>query len=118
MPPISSFFGRRLVYPFILFAGTLLIEGKIHQVMRNPYYAHARFVEKDGGLRTHNPSAEEVQRLEVFLYLADQNYYHRLKFKKYSGPILGLANSITFRLILSGRTVPLSFSYGRNGSAK
>jgi hypothetical protein len=27
-----------------------------------------RFVEKDCGLRTHNPSAEEVRGLEVFLY--------------------------------------------------
>jgi hypothetical protein len=32
------------------------------------------FVEKEGGLRTHNPSAEEEGGLEAFLYLTDQNF--------------------------------------------
>jgi hypothetical protein len=27
-----------------------------------------RFVEKDRGMRTHNPSAEEVRELEIFFY--------------------------------------------------
>ncbi len=32
------------------------------------------FVEKEGGLRTHNPSAEEEEGLEAFLCLTDQNF--------------------------------------------
>jgi hypothetical protein len=36
-------------------------------------------VEKDGGLRTHNPSAEEVRELELFLYEADQIFEQWLK---------------------------------------
>jgi hypothetical protein len=34
-------------------------------------------LEKDGGLRKHNSSAEEVRVLEVFLYKADHNFDHR-----------------------------------------
>jgi hypothetical protein len=30
-----------------------------------------RFIEKDGGLRTQNPSAEEVRGLEVFFLLSE-----------------------------------------------
>jgi hypothetical protein len=33
-----------------------------------------RFDEKDGGLCTHNPAAEEVGGLEAFLYLTAQNF--------------------------------------------
>jgi hypothetical protein len=43
---------------------------KSGKVLCNPYSASAffgdRFLEKDGGLRTHNPSAKEVRGLEVF----------------------------------------------------
>ncbi len=33
-----------------------------------------RFVEKEGSLRTHNPSEEKVGVWEAFLYLAAQNF--------------------------------------------
>ncbi len=35
-------------------------------------------------LRTHNPSAEEVWKLEVFLCKADQNFENRLKIQTYT----------------------------------
>jgi hypothetical protein len=74
--------------PFFLFVGTLLINEKICQsvaqlVFRTclrtpkrtqnikctvPAFFRKRFIEKDGGLRTPNPSAEEARGLEVFLY--------------------------------------------------
>jgi hypothetical protein len=85
MPLISSFFGRRLFlyYSFFLYAGK-----KSAEVLRKPYSAPIwetpnikcmyyscifgdRFIEKDGGLRTHNPSAEEVRGMEVFFLLRE-----------------------------------------------
>ncbi len=42
-----------------------------------PLFFEDRFVEKDGGLRTHNLSAKEVRELEIFLYQADQNFEHQ-----------------------------------------
>ncbi len=36
-------------------------------------------MKKDGSLRSHNPSAEEVKGLEIFLYKADQNCERKLK---------------------------------------
>jgi hypothetical protein len=47
---------------------------KFAKVLRNPPSRQKnssrifadRFIDKDGGLRTHNPSAEEVRGLEVF----------------------------------------------------
>jgi hypothetical protein len=89
MPPISSFFDRLLVQNnFFLFAGTFYLMKKSAKVLRNSYSAPVwktpnrpqnikcivlavfrdRFVEKDGGLRTHNPSAEGIRELEIFLY--------------------------------------------------
>jgi hypothetical protein len=67
MPPISSFFGRRLVKnPFFLFAGTLLFDEKIRhsasqpvKIRQNhspnikcfvPVFFGDQFVEKDGGI--------------------------------------------------------------------
>ncbi len=97
MPPIFSFFGRRLVYieSFFLFAGPLLFDEKIRQssaqpIFRTPVWETPnclpnivpaffgdRFVAKDAGLRTPNPFAEEVRGLEVFLYKADHTFDHR-----------------------------------------
>jgi hypothetical protein len=34
----------------------------------SPAFFGGRFVEKDGGLRTHKPYAEEVRGLQVFLF--------------------------------------------------
>jgi hypothetical protein len=47
-------------------------------------------------LRTYNPNAEEVGGLEVFLYLADQNFEHRLKFQ---ASILNIKNMYRSRLM-------------------
>ncbi len=44
-----------------------------------PAFLGDQFIEKDSGLRKHNPAAEEVRGLEVFLYYADQNIEHWLK---------------------------------------
>jgi hypothetical protein len=63
--------------------------------LRNPYSVHPsrppnikcivraffgeRFVEKDGDLHAHNPSAEEVRGFEVFSYYGDPNFEHQLQ---------------------------------------
>jgi hypothetical protein len=39
-----------------------------------PAFLGDLFVEKEGGLCTYNPTDEDVGGLEVFLYLADQNF--------------------------------------------
>jgi hypothetical protein len=93
MPPISSFFCRWLVKnPFFIFAATLLFDEKTCQSAAQPLFRTRletsnrppnikcivpaflgdQFIEKDGGLRIHNPAAEEVRGLEVFFYYADQ----------------------------------------------
>jgi hypothetical protein len=73
---------------FFLFAGTLLFDEKIRQSAVQPVFRAllrdtnppsrpkmyssrilgVRFVEKNGGLLTHNPSAKEIRELEAFLY--------------------------------------------------
>jgi hypothetical protein len=46
-----------------------------------PAFFGDRFVEKLGGLRTYNPSAEEVKRLEVFCIKRIRTLNTNLKFK-------------------------------------
>ncbi len=72
-----------------------------------PAFFGDRIVAKEGGLRTHNPSAEEVGGLQAFLYLATQNQEKnsRSKFNNFKKHIAVDVLTKTFAMILlSGRS--------------